>query len=68
MCNKIINSLPFESYDKAHLIKSFGKKKKTKDLYVQGVIIKLKLTKQDVEKYYENWYLEIDDHVEQADA
>jgi hypothetical protein len=35
---------------------------------VLGVIIKLKLTKEEVVKYYENWYLEIEDHVEEKDA
>lgn len=37
-------------------------------MYVDGVIIKLKLQKEDVQKYYDNWYLDIKEHVEQNDA
>jgi hypothetical protein len=28
----------------------------------------LQLTKEDVEQYYENWYLQKHDHIEQKDA
>ena len=45
MCDKIIQSIPFEKFTKQEIIKHYGKKTKTKDLDVEGVIIKLKLTK-----------------------
>jgi len=45
MCDKIIQSIPFEKHTKKEIIKHYGKKTSTKDLDVEGVIIKLKLTK-----------------------
>jgi hypothetical protein len=59
MSDKIINSIPFNDHDKNHILRHYGKKTSSKDMFVDGVIIKLKLTKKDVEKYYENWYLDI---------
>jgi len=49
-------------------MKHYGKNTRAKELDVLGVSIKLKLTKKEIEKYYENWYLEIEDHVEEKDA
>jgi hypothetical protein len=49
-------------------MKHYGKNTSAKELDVLGVNIKLKLKKKEVGKYYENWYLEIEDHVEEKDA
>ena len=49
-------------------MKHYGKNTSAKELDVLGVKKKKKKKKKEVEKYYENWYLEIEDHVEEKDA
>lgn len=68
MSDKIINAIPFKDYTLDQIKKIYGKKTKVRAIDVEGVTIKLKLNKEDIEKYYENWYLQIDEHVEKTDA